>query len=126
MEPLTWTSKRKMSSSNLHTAVLFLTIQFSIRHLFAHSLNVKHFYLIHSCYHSSQSGPRSNGNERVHHIPQSSSITGASPLDYLLSYPGHLLRVGGLVPLQRCSQCILQPQLSRLKCPGNDNNLHLG
>ena len=28
---------------------------------------------------SSQSGPKSNGNEGVLHIPQSSSITGASP-----------------------------------------------
>ena len=33
------------------------------------------------------SGPGSNGNEGVLHIPQSPSITGASPLDCLLSYP---------------------------------------
>ena len=33
-----------------------------------------------------QSGPRSNGNEGVLHIPQSFSITGASPLDCLMSY----------------------------------------
>ena len=37
-----------------------------------------------------QSGPRSNGNEGVLHIPQSSSITGTSPSDCLVSYPGHL------------------------------------
>ena len=36
----------------------------------------------------SQSGPGSEGNEGVLHIPQSSSITGASPLD-LVSYLGH-------------------------------------
>ena len=36
-----------------------------------------------------QSGPGSNGNERVLCIPQSSSITGASLSDCLVSYPGH-------------------------------------
>ena len=58
-----------------------------------------------------QSEPRGNGNEEVLSIPQSSSITGASPPDDLMSYPGHLLREeGSLSPLQRCSQCILQNQ----------------
>ena len=38
-----------------------------------------------------QSGPESNDNEGVLHIPQSSNITGASPSDYLVSYPGHML-----------------------------------
>ena len=33
-----------------------------------------------------QSGPGSNGNKRVLHIPLSSSITGTSPLDCLMSY----------------------------------------
>ena len=33
----------------------------------------------------SQSGPGSNGNERALCIPQSSSITEASPSDYLMS-----------------------------------------
>ncbi len=42
------------------------------------------------------------------HIPQSSSITGDSPSDCLVSYPGHSL--GGVTPLQKCSRCILQPQ----------------
>ena len=37
------------------------------------------------------SGPESNGNEGVLHIPQSSSISGASPSDCLVSYLGHLL-----------------------------------
>ena len=54
-----------------------------------------------------QSGPGSNGNEGVLHIPQSFSITGTSPSDCLVSYPGHLL--GGLTLLQRCSRCILPP-----------------
>ena len=34
-----------------------------------------------------QSGPGSDGNERVLHIPQSSK-TGALPSDCLMSYPG--------------------------------------
>ena len=39
-----------------------------------------------------QSRPRSNGNERVLCIPQSSSITRASPSDCLMSYPRHSSR----------------------------------
>ena len=38
-----------------------------------------------------QSGPRSDGNEGVLCIPQSSSITGTLPSDCLVSYPGHSL-----------------------------------
>ena len=40
-----------------------------------------------------QSGPGSDGNERVLHIPQGSSIAGTSPSDCLVSYPGHSLGV---------------------------------
>ena len=36
-----------------------------------------------------QSGPVNNGIEGVHHIPQSPSIAGTSPLDCLVSYAGH-------------------------------------
>ena len=43
---------------------------------------------------NSESGPGSNGNERVLCIPQSPSITGTSPSDCLVLYPGHFL--GGL------------------------------
>ena len=46
----------------------------------------------------------SNGNQGVFHILQSSSITGTSP---------HIQDTdwgGSLIPLQRCSQCILQLQ----------------
>ena len=56
-----------------------------------------------------QSRPRSDGNERVLRISQSSSITGASQSDCLMSYPGHSFG-GGLTPLQRYSRCILQLQ----------------
>ena len=38
-----------------------------------------------------QSGPGRDGNEGVLHIPQSSSITEASPSTCLVSYAGHLL-----------------------------------
>ena len=57
-----------------------------------------------------QIGPGSNGNEGILCIPQSPSITETSPSDCFVSYPEHLF--GGGVPtlLQRCSQCILQPQ----------------
>ena len=41
-----------------------------------------------------KSGPGSNGNEEVKSISQSSSITGTSPSDCLVSNPGHSL-VGG-------------------------------
>ena len=39
----------------------------------------------------SQSGSESEGNEGVLFIHKSSSITGTSPSDCLVSYPGHLL-----------------------------------
>ena len=41
-----------------------------------------------------QSGPGSNGNEGVLRIPQSSSITGTLPSEFLVLYPGHSLRGG--------------------------------
>ena len=37
-----------------------------------------------------QSGPGSNGNQGVLHIPQISRITGDSSSDCLISNPGHL------------------------------------
>ena len=40
------------------------------------------------------SGPSSDGNEGVLCIPQSSSITGTSQSDWLVSYPGHMLKWG--------------------------------
>ena len=59
----------------------------------------------------SQSGHRSNGNEEVICIPQSSSITGAAPSDCLMFISGHTLgEVGLFTPLQRCSRYILQLQ----------------
>ena len=40
---------------------------------------------------SGQSGPWSDGNEGVLRIPQNSNITGTSPSDCLVSFPGHSL-----------------------------------
>ena len=40
------------------------------------------------------SGPGSGGNEGVLRVPQSSNITGTSPSDCLVSYPGYSLGVG--------------------------------
>ena len=57
-----------------------------------------------------QSGPGSNSNEGTLSIPQSSSITEARLSDCLVSYQDIHWR--SLTPLQRCSQCILQPQLT--------------
>ena len=48
-----------------------------------------------------QSRPGSDGNEGVLCITQSSNITGASPLYYLMSYSGYSL--GSLTPLWSCS-----------------------
>ena len=46
---------------------------------------------------STHSGPGSNGSERALRIPQSSSITGTSPSNCLVSYLGHSLG-GGSYP----------------------------
>ena len=57
-------------------------------------------------------GPESDGSKGVLHIPQSSSITGTSLPEFLVSYWRHSL--GGLTLLQRCSRYILQSQPSGL------------
>ena len=79
--------------------------------MFAHSLNVKKFYFTHRWDLSGSitpgvSEPGSSGNEGILCIHQNFSINGASPSNCLVSCPG-------LTPLQRCSQCIPQPQPSR-------------
>ena len=43
----------------------------------------------------SQSGPGSDGNEGLFHIPQTSGITGASLADCLVSYSGYSGELGG-------------------------------
>ena len=66
----------------------------------------------------SQSGPESEGNEGVLQIPRISKSR-ASPSDGLMSYPGHSLGEG-LTPLQTCSRCILQRQLTGLGGGGGE------
>ena len=56
-----------------------------------------------------QSGPGNNGNERVPCIPKSSSITGTSLSDCLVSYPEHSL--GGSYSSSKMQSVFLQPQL---------------
>ena len=61
-------------------------------HLFAHSLNVKQF-IDRTLSGATTPGPsktESNGNEGLLSIPQSSSVTRASPSDFLMSNPGCL------------------------------------
>ena len=76
--------------------VLYLTIQFSISHLFAHSLNNKTSSIWPIDRTPSDattpggSEPGSNSNEEILYIPQSSRIW-ASPSDCLVSYSGHFL-----------------------------------
>ena len=57
------------------------------------------------------SGTGNEDNEAVLHIPQNFGINEASPSDYLASE--HHLREG-LIPQEKCSQCICQPQLTGL------------
>ena len=59
-----------------------------------------------------QSGPWSNGDEGVLHIPQISKA-GASPSDCLMLYPGHTLE--GFLPLCRDAVSVFYSP-SRLGC----------
>ena len=74
----------------------------------------------------SQSGPETYGNDGVLCIPQSSSITGISSLDCLVSYQDTRWGRVRLTPLQRSSRCSLLPKptghvekfgSARLTCP---------
>ena len=82
-----------------------LTIQLDISHLFTW-LNVKQFYVTHrsGATTPSQSGPGSNGNEGVLHIPQISKA-GASLTHCLVSYLRHSL--GGVLLLYRDTVSVL-------------------
>ena len=109
-----WMSKQfslaEVCKINVKT-ILFQTIQFSI------SIQFSSIWPIDRTLSGSatpgQREPKSDGNKGVLCIPQSYSITGTSPSDCLVSYPGHSL--GDSYPLQRCSQCILPPLLTEPK-----------
>ena len=69
---------------------------------------------------SSQSGPGSNGNKGVLSISQISNITGSSPSDSLVSYPGHSLEGGSYSSAEKQSVYSIAPsdwakQLPKLK-----------
>ena len=72
--------------------IQFQTIQFSISTQFSSIWPIDRTLLGETT--PDQSGPGSDGNERVLYIPQSSSITGTSPSDCLGSYLGHSLGGG--------------------------------
>ena len=67
--------------------VLFQTFQLSIRTQFSSICPIDR--TLSGSTNRGHSGPVSDGNKCVLHIPQSTSITEASPSDRLVSYPGH-------------------------------------
>ena len=69
--------------------VPFQTIQFSMNILFSSIWPIDK--TLSDATTPGQSGPGSNCNEGVLHIPQSSGITGTPPPDCLVSYPEHSL-----------------------------------
>ena len=72
-------------------AVLFLTIQFSISTLFSSIWPIDR--ILSDATIPAPNGPASDGKKGVLRIPQRSSITGTSPSDCLVPYPG--LSCGG-------------------------------
>ena len=56
-----------------------------------------------------QRGPGGDGNKCLFRIPQSSDIIGDSPQYCSVSYIKDPIW-GSLIPLQRCSRCILCPR----------------
>ena len=70
-------------------SILFQTIQFSISSQFSSIWPINRALSRTTI--PGQSGPGSNGNERVLRISQSSSIAEASPSDCLVSYSGRSL-----------------------------------
>ena len=98
------------NNSGHHTkTVQFQAIQFSISTQFSSIWLIDR--ILSGASTPGQSGPGSDGKEVALCISQSSGITGTSPSDCLVSYPGHSLGGWwGLTPLHRCRRCILLPQ----------------
>ena len=84
--------------------VLIQTIQFSICRQFSSIDRALSGAII-----PGQSGPESGGNKGVLCIPQSSSITGTSLSDCLVSYPGHLLGEGVLTLCRKAVSVFYSP-----------------
>ena len=119
--------------------VLFQTIQFSISHLFACSLNITRFYLRYRldpirCYHSEPKLTwdwwQLRGNLHYPKLYHYRSL-----IIRLFIVISRILLGGSVTPLQRCSWCILQLQLGGLlfrrvkpnpkECPGYNAIVHL-
>ena len=100
-----------VSAVSMSKTVLFQTIHFSISMKLSSILPIKRTLLCATI--SGQSGPGSDGNEKVLRIPLSSSITVASPSDCIVSYLGHLL--GVVLPLCR--------ENSNLECANTSRTL---
>ena len=94
--------------------ILFQTIQFGIRHLFALSLNVKQFYLTFRldpfrCYHSDPEWTWERWQCRgILHYPKQQQCW--SLTIRLFRIISRTLSGESLTPLLRSSRCILQPQ----------------
>ena len=92
--------------------VLYLTIQYNISYLLALSLNVKQFYFTHRydtfrCYHSKSEWTREWWHWRgTLHSPK---LEHHHQIVQCYIQDTHWRR--SLIPLQRCSRCILQPLL---------------
>ena len=92
-----------ISTVSMSKTVLFQAIQFTISLQFSSIWPTDRTLSGANTQGQSRSG--SNVNERVIYIPQSSRITGTSPWDCLVSYPGHSLGWGlGVLPL--CTEAL--------------------
>ena len=100
--------------------LLFQTVHFIISYLFALSLNVGYIWPIDKILSGDttlgQCGPGSDGIEGVLLIPQSCSITRASPSNCLMSYT-RIVIVRGISPLRR------ETKRMEKKLDGNDSRM---
>ena len=62
-----------------------------------------------------QSGPANDGNEGVFRIPKSSSITGTSPSDCLVPYPGQSLGGGSYPSAEKQSMAWAKDSLNNFE-----------
>ena len=101
--------------------VLFQTIQFSISTQFCSIWPI--YRTLSGAISPSQSGPGSDGNDRVLHILKSSSITWVSPADCFVSKPGHSPE--GSHSLQKSCRCICYGDISYYTPKMDSSNLNI-
>ena len=85
-----------INQSFIYTQLNDQTLLYNTSHLFSHRSNVKQFYLPHSAATLDQSGPGSNCNEGLIHIPQSSRTVTSSLIFF--SVISRTLNVGWVLP----------------------------